>query len=467
VWILLLYGVFLAYFITVNLTYLVLSLIGYLANVRRAREVRQTDLRHIESSALTIPLSVIVPAYNEEVGTGDTVLSLLRSGLPEFEIIVVDDGSTDATLHRLVQEFDLVEAERPVRSKPASAPVRAVLQSRRDPRLWVVSKENGGKADAGNAGLAIVRYRYVLMTDADVIFHEEALTRMVRLINFDPGGIVGLGAAVRVMNGCEVEAGRITSCRLPREWLVRFQVVEYGSAFLAARVGWSELNAVPVVSGAAAVWRADALREIGGFSTDMTHEDLDITLRMHRRFRHADRRYRIVYLPDPVVWTEVPHEWRGIYNQRKRWQRTLFESMWHERDMCFNPRYGTVGMLQMPYLMLYEAIGPFIEAASYIVTIVLLVLGLLDVRLLAAFLVVAAGLTAVVRLVSLAIDLLFYEDRPLRDVLLLGASAILEFWIYRPFLLIARIHAFFEFLRGDRGYVQAARKERAPTAADA
>jgi cellulose synthase/poly-beta-1,6-N-acetylglucosamine synthase-like glycosyltransferase len=459
-WVLLIYAVFLVYFVTLHLLYLVLIGLGIASNQLRNRERRATDLEQIRESELTVPISVIVPAFNESTSILDTAESALASRFPEFEVIVVDDGSTDDTLAQLRDAFDLRPHVRNYTAAIPTTPVRRLYQSRRDPRLWVIAKENGGKSDACNAGLNLARYRYVLMTDADVVFDPDALTRMVRLINFDPGRIVGLGVTLRALNGCRVESGRVVDWRLPPEWVVRFQVMEYSSVFLANRLGWSALNAVPVLSGGGSAWRKDAVREIGGFSTDVTHEDMDATLRMHRHFRRAKRDYRIVYMPDPVIWTEVPHTWRDLYKQRKRWQRTMYESVWRARPMWFNPRYGTVGMLQMPYLLLYEGLGPFLELLSYALTIVLLLLGFVDRWLLVAFLVLAAGLNALIRLVSLTIDLVFYERYTFRDVLRLSAAAFLEFWTYRPFLLLARVQGFFEFLGGRRVHERAERQPR-------
>ncbi|MDQ3388963.1 MAG: glycosyltransferase family 2 protein, partial [Gemmatimonadota bacterium] len=223
---------------------------------------------------------------------------------------------------------------------------------------------------------------------------------------------------------------------------------------------WSALGAVPVLSGGVSAWRKDTLREMGGFTADTTHEDLDTTLRLHERFRRRKQPYRILYLPDPVLWTEVPHTWRGLYMQRKRWQRALYESLWRSRRMLFRPRYGTVGMLLMPYLLIYEAVGPFVEAASYVVTLVLLALGLVETQILLAFLAVAGGLTAGIRLSGLILGLVYYDDRPIQDVLKLSAAALLEYWIYRPFLLLPRIHAFFEFLAGHTAHERALRQTR-------
>lgn len=465
--ILLVMGALLGYFVTLQVAYFALLALGVVGNRRRSAALRATDAERVRRSELTVPLSVVIPAFNEAGSVLDTIRSALASDFPEFEVILVDDGSTDDTIERLDRVWHLVPRARPPRGRLPTAPVRQVYRSRIEPRLWVVEKENGGKADAANAGVNVAHYRYVVLTDADGVYAPDGLARMVQPINADPGGIVGLGATIGVLNGCELVEGRVLAERVPDSWIARFQLLEYSSAFVANRVGWSELNAVPVLSGGVSCWRKDAIEELGGFARDTTHEDLETTIRLHRRFREAGRPYRIVYIPDTVLWTEVPHTWRGLYRQRKRWQRALFETVWLNRDMIFDPRYGTVGVLLMPYLLLYEALGPFVELAAYLITAVVLVLGLVDASILIAFLLTAAGLVTALRLAGLVTELVWHEARPLGDVARLGVTALLEYWVYRPFLAVARLHAFVEFARGHRGHERAHRQQRPETGGQA
>ena len=453
-------GLLLGYFVTLQVVYFALLVLGVLGNRRRARELRTTDLDLVSRSGLTKPLSVVIPSYNEAGNVPDTIRSALRSEFPQFEVIVVDDGSTDDTIAVLNREYDLIPRARDWRGSIPTSHVRAVYRSRLEPRLWVIEKENGGKADATNAGVNLAHYPFVVLTDADGIYSPHGLSRMATRINIDPGRIVGLGGTLTPLNGCDIVDSRVVKGRVPKDWIVRFQILEYSSAFIANRVGWSELNAVPVLSGGVSCWRKDAIEEVGGFSRTTTHEDLETTWRLHARFRETGKPYRIVYVPDNILWTEVPHTWRGLYRQRKRWQRALFETVWLHRRMTFNPRYGTVGMLLMPYMLLYEALGPFIEMFAYIATIVLIAMGVVDASLLLAFMLTAAGLVASLRLAGLVLEIVYHEGRSLRDVLALSAAALLEYWIYRPFLGVSRIHAFIEFVRGKRVHDRVQRQVR-------
>jgi len=460
---LLVWALLLAHFVTVNLIYLTMSVVGAVGNRRRAERVAAAGIDRDARSPLTIPVSVVIPAHNEEGGVVATVRSALRSRFPELEIIVVDDGSTDETLERLTRAFALEVIDRFHPSPLETRPVHRVHRSRHHPNLWVLEKQQGGKADACNAGINFARYRYVLLTDADCIFDSEAVLRIMQPVNFDPANIIGIGGNLRVLNGLSLKDSQEQSSRLPERLVAKFQVLEYATAFLANRIGWSEINAVHVLSGGFSAWRRDVLLELGGFTSRTTHEDIELTLRIHRHYREANRPYRLVSLPDPVVWTEVPETWHGLYTQRKRWQRVLLEVMWLNRRMWFNPRYGVVGTLAMPYLLVYEALGPFVELAAYVLTALLFATGRLDLELLVAFLAFSICLNALVRISSLIVDLRYHGRgegrRTVGQILLLSGLAFIEYILFRPVVLGARIVAFFEFLSGRRTWERVQRRD--------
>ncbi|MGH2841450.1 MAG: glycosyltransferase, partial [Solirubrobacteraceae bacterium] len=231
-----------------------------------------------------------------------------------------------------------------------------------------------------------------------------------------------------------------------------FQVVEYMSAFLSHRLAWSRLNSVLVIAGGFGIWRRDVVLELGGYATDVTHEDFELTINAHRYFRANNVPYRIVMVPDATVWTQAPTSWRDICNQRKRWQRIVLETIWKYRSMLFNPRYGSIGMLTMPYVLVYEALGAFIEAFAYVFVILLASLGLLDVQFLLLFLAFSIGLNAAIRLAGLILDVAFFNTYGRRDVVRLGLLALLEPLVYRPALLVPRMLAMREFLMGHKGH---------------
>jgi cellulose synthase/poly-beta-1,6-N-acetylglucosamine synthase-like glycosyltransferase len=453
------YLLILGYFISLNAGYLTLVALSYLEAARAIRRARITDFKQLAASPLTVPVSVVVAAHNEERSVVDFVYSALKSKHPEFEVIVVDDGSTDDTVGVLQREFALETAES-FRPAPIGTheSVHRVYRSRQFPQLAVISKRNGGKADAVNTGVNLARFRFVFITDADSLLHPEALIRASRALNDDPGRVCGLGGQLRIKNGLRITKGEVVGQRLPSSLVTRFAMVEYLGAFLGNRLGWSRINGVPVLSGGFNMWRRDVLVGLGGMASDTTHEDIEFTVRAHEELRRRGEPYQLAYLPDPVVYTEVPGTWKDLYRQRKRWQRVLYEVVWKFRKMWFNPRYGTVGLVTMPYLLVYEAIGPWVEVASYIVVGVLFALGFLDLQLLLLFLLLSWGLMAVIRILSIFLDVHFFDPFPPRAIVNLLFLALLEGAVYRPVVLVARLHALIEFLVGHKGWEKMARQ---------
>lgn len=451
------YAILLSYFLTLNLGTLGFIALSLGENRLRRRQAQYTDLERLVGSEATVAVSVIVPAFNEETVIRDTVLSVLGSRHPQFEVIVVNDGSTDDTLRILSESFELEVRDVFYPQPISTAQVRQIYRSTRFENLWVIDKENGGKADACNAGVNIACHPYILHTDADCVLEPETLVKVVRAVNFDSRRIVAIGGQLRPSNGLQISDGQIVGSRLPRELVARFQVIEYMSAFLTYRIAWSRLNAVTVVAGGFGVWRRDVVIDLGGYAADVTHEDIELTINAHRQFRRARIPYRVVIVPDSSIWTQVPSTWSDIRKQRKRWQRVVLEILWKYRTMLFTPRYGVVGMLTMPYLLVYEGLGPFVEALAYLFVPLLAILGLLNVKFLILFLVFSVGLNATIRLVGVIIDAVFFNTYSRRSIAQLGLLAVLEPLIYRPALLAPRMHAFYEFLTGHKAHEKLAR----------
>lgn len=452
------YAVSLAYFMSFNFIYLGLQILAFFGGLRRFRESRYTNFSLLSGSFLTPPVSVVIPAFNEEVGILNCVYSAVRSHYPEFEVVVVNDGSEDDTLGVLMAEFDLRVHEAFYRDTLPSQRVRTVYRSANYANLWVIDKENGGKADSLNAGANFARYKYIVTSDADSIFDEEGLIRIVRLIGRDPDLTVGVGGQIRIGNGLTIEKGRVTARRFPPGMLARLQVVEYLGSFLGNRTGWSELNSVLVLSGAFGMWRRQTLMQLGGMTGETTHEDIEFTFRVHERFLRERRPYRITFVPDPIVWTEVPVTWGGIFAQRRRWQRVVIEVFWRYRRMFLNPRYGTVGMVGMPYLLIYEILGPFLEIGGYLLVFFFFLQGTVTLPALWLFLLVSFGLTVIVRGGSLFIEQYSFHTFPMRAMLILFMLAFVENLGYHQYISIARIAAMTDVFRGKRGWARIQRQ---------
>ncbi|HEY6054358.1 MAG TPA: glycosyltransferase family 2 protein, partial [Gaiellaceae bacterium] len=359
----------------------------------------------------------------------------------------------DATLERLRDAFDLVPVRKALRGAIPTAPVRAAYVSRRNPRLWVVDKVNGGKADALNCGLSAADYPYVAAVDADALIEEGALLRVAQPIVDDPGVVAATGGIVRIVNGCLVDHGRVTDVRLPQSRLATLQVVEYLRAFLIGRVGWSRLNALLIISGAFGLFRRSLVEEVGGWWTDTVGEDVELVVRLHRHLRAEGGDYRIEFVSDPVCWTEAPEDLRTLSRQRRRWHRGLAEALRRHRGAICNPRYGTFGLVALPYFLFFELLGPVLGAFGLPLTLLAWALGYLSPLFLVAFLLVAILLGILLSISALGLEELGLRRQPGgRELARLVAYAALENVGYRQLNDFWRVLALVDLARGRRSW---------------
>ena len=443
----------LAYFIGINSAYFALLFISYFELLRHSRATRNERWRRILQSPLTLPVSVIAPAYNEEVPIVESVRSLLMLQYPRMEVVVVNDGSSDHTLEVLIQNFGLVKIPTQVETTLESKPIKDIYRSSDYPSLVVVDKENGGKADALNAGINVSRYPLVCAIDADSLIEGGALLRVVRPFLEKPRTTVAVGGIIRVVNGCDIEAGRITKVRLPRSFLPLLQTVEYLRAFLFGRAGWSALRSLLIISGAFGVFKKETVIAVGGYKHNTVGEDMELVVRMHHYLRERKIKYDMFFLPDPVCWTEVPDSWKVLGRQRNRWHRGLIDSLLTHRKMFMNPRYGTVGLLGMPYFVLFEMLGPVVELLGYIVVPAAFIAGVINLEFFIAFLSLAVLFGIVLSTGSLVLEELSFRRFPRAvDLLILMGMGVIENLGYRQMNTLWRIMAFRDFIRGNTAW---------------
>jgi len=344
----------------------------------RHQRSRTRRARALVDRLITPTVSVIVPACNEELTIVETIRALLALDYDAREIVVVNDGSSDATLAVLQRTFQLVPGPLVFAQPLATEPVRGIYRSTTDPDLVVVDKDNGGcKADATNAGVNAASGRLVLVIDADTVLDSEALNDAVLSFLEDPF-TVAVGAYVAIANGCRIQSGRVIGVSLPRSWLAKFQIVEYMRAFLLFRLASAFPNGLLILSGAFGLFRRDAVVAVGGFDRTAVGEDMDLTIRLHRHYRAAGERYRIAFNPKPLCRTQAPEDWESLQSQRYRWRRGLMQTLWRHRGMTGNPRYGAVGLMTFPYTVIFEGLGPVLELASYAAATAAVLLGVLD-----------------------------------------------------------------------------------------
>ena len=415
------------YFLILNSTYVILTALAWIQISNDVRRRPYLALDELFRSPLTPGISVLVPAFNEEAVIVESVRSLLSLRYPRHEVVVSNDGSTDRTLDALAHAFDLVPVRLATRDGVASAPIRATYVSRTHRNLVVVDKENGGRSDALNAALRVAGHPYVCVIDADSLLEEDALLKVAKPILDDPDLVVAAGGTIRVANGCRVDHGRVVDIRLPKSGLATIQVIEYLRAFLVARVGWSRHNALGIISGAFGLFDREILETVGGYWTDTVGEDFELTLRLHRYLRDRDEPYRIVFVPDPVCWTEVPEQFSTLSRQRRRWQRGLWQGLRRHQTMMLNKRYGAIGVVSMPHFALFEFLSPVFALGGLVITIVLGLLSEVALSYVIAYAFVTLGLSVLLTLAAIAVEEFgFHRYRRRREIFRLLAYTLVE-----------------------------------------
>lgn len=420
----------LGYFIFLNLGYFTLNLIA-LWSLRRLRQERILDNLPQAWSGLEPPISILVPAYNEELTIAAAVRSMLQLSYGEYEIIVINDGSRDATLAVLLKEFAMHEAPETYRLQLPCNTVRGIYRSTQYRNLRVIDKENGGKADALNAGINASRFPLFCGVDADSILQRDSMQQVVKPFIFD-GAVVASGGTVRIANGCEISGGFLTKVNLPSNPLAIMQVVEYLRAFLFGRLGWSNMNGMLIISGAFGLFRKDVVIEVGGYRKATIGEDMELVVRLHRILHAKGRKYKIQFAPYPVCWTQAPEDLKTLKNQRVRWQRGLAESLTSNLGLMFTWRPSVAGWMAFPFMLLFEFFGPVIELGGYIFTFFAAYFGLIAWQVFGIFIFIALGLGILLSLSGLLLEEMSFHLYPKRRHLIyLMLAAVLENLGYR------------------------------------
>lgn len=446
--------------------YLLMMAASLWSSVMHQRRLRALSLPRIYSSPFTPPVTLLVPAYNEQAGIVETVRSLLALTYPQLEVIVINDGSKDETLARLEQAFNLVRTQCVTALRLQTRPVRGFYVSVTEQRLLVLDKENGGKSDSLNAGLNFASSPYICAVDSDVVLESDALLRVALPILLDPDRVAAVGGIVRVVNGSRVARGRVEEVRLPGSTVEAIQVVEYLRGFLFGREGWSALNGLLIISGAFGCFSRQLLLEIGGYRGDTLTEDMELVVRLHRyMYRKARQTYRIMFIPDPVCWTEVPADLRTLARQRKRWQKGLLQVLWAHRSMILNPRYGFIGLVAIPYQVVVELLGPLVEMLGWISIIVSAFLGILTLSTFVYFLVLAYLIGTLISIGAVLLEEINYRRyQKISELARLLLLCVLEFFPYRQFLVFWRVVGMLELLWGKRTWGEHQRRGFAPAA---
>lgn len=441
-----------AYFLLLNSVYAVLLLLAIPELMEHWRISDDENLRSLRGTDVIPPISVLVPAFNEEATIVSSVLSFLTLEYPNHEVVVVNDGSTDGTMKALIAAYELYEAPAAYPDVVPTAKVRAYYRSRVYSKLTCLDKENGGKGDSLNAAVNAARFSYVLAVDADTLVERDALLRLARpFLLGEP--VAAVGGTVRVVNGSSVALGLVTVPRVDARWLPGIQTVEYLRAFLFGRLGWNRLGGSLIISGAFGLFKQEHLQAIGGYNTTSVTEDMDVVIRIHKLLRATDSNDTIQFIPDPVAWTEVPVTVRGLYRQRERWHRGLIATLIAHRDVCFNPKYGRLGFIAYPFFFFGEMLAPLIEVAGYLAFGASLLLGIADLEFALLFLMVSVGFGFLLSLWATVLEEVSFRRYPsFRDFLLLIWFSAIESFGYRQLTLWFRLQSYWKYLRKDSGW---------------
>jgi cellulose synthase/poly-beta-1,6-N-acetylglucosamine synthase-like glycosyltransferase len=448
----------LCYFLGINIIYIFLIGVSYI-HIQKYKDIdRIFKMTGVYSTKLYKPVSIISPAYNEEQSIINSASSLLNLKYANFEVVVVNDGSTDQTLEKLIDHYNLSRVSRHIPKFVNHKNVRGVYTSPRYPKLIVVDKENGGKSDALNAGINVATKELFCAVDSDSILEPDVIIKMLRVFMEDES-TVAVGGVVRVANGCTYKNRMVQDVRIPKTFLGRIQAVEYLRAFLFGRVGWDYLNSLLIISGAFGIFDRKAVIKAGGYLHDTVGEDMELVMRLHDYHRREKVPYRIRFIAEPVCWTEVPEDRRTLARQRNRWHRGLADTLFRYKHMMFNPKYGRPGMIAMPFFLFGELLSPVIELSGYVIVLLSWWFGVINATFALLFFTVAVVLGMILSLSSVLLEeLTTRRYDKVGDVVKLSFYALFENLGYRQLHAWWRLKGLIDYFRGSKEWGRMERK---------
>ncbi|MCW2278164.1 glycosyltransferase [Heliophilum fasciatum] len=449
------YNYFLIYYtFTINTIYLLLLIFSVLGVMQQNRRWQIKRFPTLFRDRMLPSVSIIAPAYNEEATVVESVNSLLNLNYPDYELIVVNDGSTDQTLNTLIRYFSLEKVDRITEQRLQTMPVRGIYMNESLPKLLVIDKINGGKADSLNTGINYGTREFFCGIDADSLLETDALLRIASLTMDEAKETIAAGGNIFPINGCTVERGMITATHIPKGEIARMQTIEYLRAFIVGRVGWAFMQSLLIVSGAFGLFNRERVIEIGGYMTakerfrkDTVGEDMEIVVRLNRHMREKKLPHATLFAYNANCWTEVPDSLRILGRQRDRWQRGLIEIMAHHKRLIFNPVYGRIGLIAFPYFLFFEMIGPIVEFQGYIMVLLAFLFGLLDLSTAALLFLATVCYGILISIASLLAAERQVSHFSTGELITLIGYSLLENLGYRQLMSYYRVAGFFSSLR--------------------
>jgi cellulose synthase/poly-beta-1,6-N-acetylglucosamine synthase-like glycosyltransferase len=452
------------YVVTVSTIYLIQLIFASFGLRKYVRSLRYIDYRRFLDSEHMVPISLLVPAYNESATIVDSVKNLLSLDFPEYELIVINDGSKDNTLALLIEAFGLIPFPQPYKKSLPTEEILEVYRSGKDIRLIVLDKKNGGKADALNAGVNVSSYPVVVTIDADSILEKSSLIKIIYSFVSDPT-CVAVGGIVRVGSGCEIVDGQLREIGLSKNPIVALQTTEYLRAFLTGRLGFDVMGMLLIISGAFGAFQKNALIEVGGYTRHCVGEDMELVIKLHKMMHQKKRKYSVRFLPDPICWTQPPERLADLKKQRKRWHVGLIDSLLKHKDMVFNPKYGRIGMVCLPYYWIFELAGPVIETFGYLFIPISFLLGVVNVWFMISFFLVAVLYGTILSVGALLLEENTFRKYPdLRQLLRLFFFSFVDNFGYRQINTVYKVEAMFGFRKNKSRWGELKRKGFTSTA---
>jgi len=434
--------------------------IGEIRNYLRKNSF--TDYGVLAGSRQAPSISILAPAYNEGANIIENVRSLLSINYTNLEVIIINDGSKDDSLSKLIEVYDLYKADFFVNGQIETKEVRGVYRSRKIVyrKLIVVDKQNGGKADALNVGINVSSNDYIVCIDVDCILEQDAILKLAKpFLENTKKRVIATGGVIRIANSCIVENGRLLKVRLPRQFLPRVQTLEYIRAFLLGRMAWSRLNGLLLISGAFGAFDKEIVVKCGGYNHKTVGEDMELVVRMRRYMEEKGIAHKVSFIPDPLCWTEAPSTFKILGRQRNRWTRGTIETLQMHKVMFFNPKYRLLGMISYPYWFFFEFLAPLVEFFGFIAFIVFAGFGLIQWSFFLGLLLFIFSFGFLYSVFAILMEVLTYNQyKTNRNLLLLILTAFLEPLIFHPFVVWSAIKGNIDLLRKRNSWGEMTRK---------
>ncbi|RIV23317.1 glycosyltransferase family 2 protein [Fibrisoma montanum] len=447
---------FLLYTLVLMLIYSASAIASYRVIRQHVAETSFVDYRQILTSPLSPKISIIAPAYNEALNIVDNAMSLLALEYPNFEVVIVNDGSKDDTLQRLIDAYKLEKTALMIQQRVECKEILGVYKAQDEAvsHLTVVDKRNGGKSDALNAGINVCSGRMIACIDVDCVLERDALLRMIKpFLEETDQKVIATGGVIRLANDCVVSDGRLIQVNVPRNLIARAQVLEYMRAFLLSRVAWAKVNGLLLISGALGLFDKQTVIEAGGYSHKTVGEDMELVMRMRRMMEERRQPYAVRYIPDPLCWTEGPSGWQILGRQRNRWTRGLMDCLKFHRKVFFNPHYRIMGLVSYPFWFFYEWLAPIVESLGLIASLLLWILGVINASSFWLLLATVYSYAVCLSCFAIWVDQKTYlQYRSKRDLGRLILMAVIEPFFYHPFTVYSSIRGNIDYLRGKKGW---------------